>query len=79
MHKPYGQVAVIAFHWVNDDIGVVTLGTELLKIFSKTYNFHVESYKIPTAMSQMALDNKLNNWFLRRALMPSEFTCTRGM
>jgi GH25 family lysozyme M1 (1,4-beta-N-acetylmuramidase) len=57
--KPYGQVAVLAFHWSNDAIGVVPLETDLLEIFRETYNFFVESFEIPKANSHNALVSKL--------------------
>jgi len=47
--KPYGQVAVLAFHWENDDLGVAPLEAELLDVFRKIYGFNVESFTIPAA------------------------------
>jgi hypothetical protein len=67
VHKPYGQVAVIAFHWSNDDMNVARLETELLTAFSRIYNFHTESYVIPDTMSQITLGMKLSQWSLRWA------------
>jgi hypothetical protein len=48
--KPYGQVAVLALHWGNDDLNVTGLEAELLTVFRQTYGFNVESYAIPATV-----------------------------
>lgn len=45
--KPYGQVAVLAMHWENDDLNVAGLEAELLTVFRQIYSFNIESYIIP--------------------------------
>jgi hypothetical protein len=48
--KPYSQVAVLAFHWENDDMSVEPLEKELLDVFRDLYGFHVESFVIPVPL-----------------------------
>ncbi|KAJ9299528.1 hypothetical protein DTO217A2_8124 [Paecilomyces variotii] len=60
--KRYRQVAVIGFHWENDDMGVSSLEDNLLKIFKDIYNFNTESYTIPTANCASSLQIKLGIW-----------------
>jgi hypothetical protein len=63
----YERVSVIAFHWVNDDMGVETLESELLEVFRVTYNYDTETYVIPLDTSHVALNIDLNEWSLRHA------------
>lgn len=58
----YRKVAVIAFHWQNDDIGVVPLETQLLQLFASVYGFETESYEIPLAQSGWNLIEALVGW-----------------
>lgn len=60
--KRYRQVAVIGFHWENDDMGVSSLEDNLLNIFKDIYNFNTESYTIPTANCASSLQIKLGTW-----------------
>jgi hypothetical protein len=53
--KPYGQAAVLALHWENDDLNVAGLEEEFLSVFRKTYGFNVESYVI-SAHGQASLE-----------------------
>ena len=57
--KPYGQVAVLAMHWENDDLHVVGLEAELLGVFRQIYGFNIESYVIPAhGQASLALNQK---------------------
>ena len=48
--KTYRQVAVLAFHWENDDMCIEPLEKELLDVFRDIYGFHVESFVIPVPL-----------------------------
>jgi hypothetical protein len=46
--KPFGQVAVLAMHWANNDLpGIVSMEIELLQVFRNVYNFNTESFLLP--------------------------------
>jgi hypothetical protein len=46
--KPFGQVAVLAMHWANNDLpGIASMETEMLQVFRNVYNFNIESFLIP--------------------------------
>lgn len=70
--QPYGQVAVLAFHWATDDMGVQPLESDLLDVFKHTYGFHVEAFAIPGANSFNSLVAKLlefsSKWAAQDAL-----------
>ena len=63
----YSRVAVLAFHWENDNLGVVPLENDLLRIFSGTYHYDVESYTIPLVNSVLSLSTKLSDWATRNS------------
>ena len=57
--RPYGQVAVLAMHWENDDLAVAGLEAELLSVFRHVYGFNVESYVIPAhGQASLALNQR---------------------
>lgn len=62
-YKPHSDVVVLAFHWENDEMGVLGLETRLLGVFRQVYNFKVESFTIPLVESQAALLQRLLQLF----------------
>ena len=52
--QPNGQVAVLAFHWENDSLGVQPLESDLLDVFKNTYNFYTESCHPRVGFAQFA-------------------------
>jgi hypothetical protein len=56
--NPFEKVAVLAFHWANDDLNVEPLENQLLQTFQETYKFDVESYVIPLEDSFKSLQFK---------------------
>ncbi|KAL9001847.1 MAG: hypothetical protein Q9188_005197 [Gyalolechia gomerana] len=44
----YTKVGVLMMHWDNDDMGVKPLEKDLANLFSKLYNFKVETFVIPS-------------------------------
>lgn len=63
--KPYRKTAVIAFHWQNDDMGVLPLERELLGVFKSVYGFETASFTIPLIESQFKLLECLVSWSRR--------------
>lgn len=63
--KDFQRVAVIAFRWENDSMGVRKLQNQLLDIFKTVYGFETESYTIPITDSQMKLNLHLGKWSLK--------------
>ncbi|PKY04395.1 hypothetical protein P168DRAFT_327349 [Aspergillus campestris IBT 28561] len=59
---PYNKVSVLAFHWANDEMQVVTLESQLLEIFTEVYGYETESFTIPVAQSTQCLGDKLLEW-----------------
>ncbi|KAL2813755.1 hypothetical protein BDW59DRAFT_167429 [Aspergillus cavernicola] len=59
---PYDKVAVLAFHWANDEMGVEALETQLLGLFKDIYGYEIEPWIIPLANSTWALVTKLVTW-----------------
>jgi len=57
--KPYGQVAVLATRWANDDLGVAGLEAELLNVFRQKYYFLVENFIIPANPTAHSLAQKI--------------------
>lgn len=61
--KPYKNVAVLMFHWDNDDIGVAPLETELAQTFRHIFELTVEQYLIlsrpPAGNPTQRLQNRL--------------------
>lgn len=60
--QSYKQVAVLAFHWANDDIGIKDLEKDLLQVFHSVYNFHTESFEIPRLNSTLHCSNRLGSF-----------------
>lgn len=58
----YDKVAVLAFHWENDDMGVVNLERRLLEVFTQKYHYTTDSYAIPTTQPANSLITKLLVW-----------------
>ncbi|KAI4169685.1 MAG: hypothetical protein LQ343_005507 [Gyalolechia ehrenbergii] len=44
----YTKVGVLMMHWDNDDMGVEPLEKDLANLFSKLYNFNVQTFVIPS-------------------------------
>jgi hypothetical protein len=67
--KPFGQVAVLAMHWQNNDIpGIPSMEAELLHVFRDTYNFNTESFEIvPHIQVQLNTVTRITN-FLKKWL-----------
>lgn len=45
--KKYENVGVLSLRWVNDDLNLGQIETELLDTFKTTFNYATESYIIP--------------------------------
>lgn len=58
----YDKVAVLALHWVNDDIGVDIMESELLHLFERVYRFNVQTYVIPLGTTQLGFTKFLDGW-----------------
>lgn len=61
-HGTYDKVAVLALHWVNNDIGVDIVQSELLHLFERVYRFNIQTYVIPLGTTQLGFSNFLDGW-----------------
>jgi hypothetical protein len=58
----YTHVHVLLIRWEDDDLGVVSEIRELKHVFEDIYNYNVEAYDIPNAMSHRTLNQRIQEF-----------------
>jgi hypothetical protein len=65
--NPYGKVAVLAFHWQNDEDDVEPFEADLLEVFRDTYGYYTETFAIPSRHSVASIVTKLGEFSMKWA------------
>lgn len=66
--KEYNRAAVLALHWENDDLGLISIEQDFLQCFHDKFNFTVSSFTIPSASAYDAKSQTMTavNTFVKK-------------